>query len=120
MKEKLLQWLKENTTEEQFDNCIEVTTTLSDRHNDCLQFYIEQVDNQLILTDNGNVINDLELCGMDISSYRTSLQDIANQYGVEIVEDEICVAATVDSLTQKKYSLIQTMSTISNLTIKDK
>lgn len=66
--DKYLSWLKSKTVVREVNGWAEVTTPYLDRHNDYLQIYIKQENDSFLLTDDGYVLNDLELSGAKINS----------------------------------------------------
>ena len=57
------EWLRGKTTLRELDDRVEITTPYLDRHNDYLQIYAERRDGGFVLSDDGYVLEDLELSG---------------------------------------------------------
>lgn len=118
-----LKWLKDSIIETQLDNCLEITTPFLDRHNDWLQIYVEEVDNNIRITDDGYIIEDLINCGLDLTTptRKNFLSKITAGYGVKISDtNELYVIATYDTFPQFKHALIQCMMSINDLYITSK
>ena len=61
-------WLRDEIHLRELGDCIEITTPYLDRHNDYLQIYAKRADGGFVLTDDGYVLDDLELSGYKIDS----------------------------------------------------
>ena len=68
--EKYHNWMSESTTLRTIENGVEITTPFLDRHNDMMQVYAELSGDEIILTDDGYTIEDLEFCGLTVESKR--------------------------------------------------
>ncbi|MCX6382828.1 MAG: DUF1828 domain-containing protein, partial [Armatimonadetes bacterium] len=110
-------WLKNKTVLQEIDDWVEVTTPYLDRHNDYLQVYIKQESSQIVITDDGYVINDLRLSGCEFDTpRRKALLSIATQgYGVQVEKEALIVHATRESFPLKKHNLIQAMLAVNDL-----
>jgi len=116
--DEYLRWLKNSITEKELENCIEITTPFLDRHNDWIQIYIEEKNDNIYLTDDGYTIEDLITCGCDITTptRKKLLQRIVNGYGIKISDDnELYTNTTPSFFPQKKHALIQCMMAINDL-----
>ncbi|KPV43183.1 DUF1829 domain-containing protein [Alicyclobacillus ferrooxydans] len=113
------EWLKERTKFVDLKNAVEITTPLIDRHNDFLQIYAIKNGNSLRLTDNGYILSDLEMSGIDVKSSprrREMLTVILNRHGVSLtVDDELCIDATFETFPQHKHMLLQAMLAINDM-----
>ena len=62
-------WLHENASVKKAkDDWFEIETPMLDRHNDFLSIYIRKSENEIELTDGGYILNDLDMCGFDVST----------------------------------------------------
>lgn len=116
--DEYLKWLKNSITEKELGNCVEITTPFLDRHNDWIQIYIEEKNDNIYLTDDGYTIEDLIACGCDISTpaRKKLLQRIVDGYGIKISDDNELYTNTTPSLfPQKKHALIQCMMAVNDL-----
>jgi len=111
-------WLRDKSAVRSVDGVCEITTPFLDRHNDHLQMYIKREGDELILTDDGYILSDLEQSGFELTTERrkTIFQTVLNGYGVRCSEDgELTVRARAQDFSQKKHSLIQAMLTVNDL-----
>jgi len=116
--ENYFTWLKDKTMLKQLhDNWVEITTPFLDRHNDYIQIYIKQEQNQLVLTDDGYTIADLKQSGCFLESEKRKriLQITLNGFGVLRKENELIVYATPKNFSLKKHNLIQAILAVNDL-----
>ncbi len=110
-------WLKDKTNLREVRDCVEITTPYLDRHNDYLQIYARRADNGFVLTDDGHVLEDLELSGCRIDSpkrqamFRTTL----NGFGVQANGKALEVKASPDNFPLRKHNLVQAMLAVNDL-----
>lgn len=111
------EWLRSKTTLHETDGCVEITTPYLDRHNDCLQIYVKSCDGGFVLSDDGYVLQDLELsgCRIDNPKSRVLLEKILNGFGVQNNDKTLQVHASSDNFALKKHNLLQAMLAVSNL-----
>ena len=111
------EWFKQKFTAKDIEGICEIITPFVDRHNDHLQIYVKQIDNSLILTDDGYTIKDLRLSGFDISTEKRKqiLDSILNTFGAHLQGDEIIVRAKIENFPQKKHDLLQAMLAINDM-----
>lgn len=113
-----VKWLKDKTQLRSIrDSWVEITTPYLDRHNDCLQIYVQKKDDGYILTDDSYILNDLEMSGCELSSKRR--QEILNTtlagFGVQRQESALTVHASKNNFPQKKHALLQAMLAVNDL-----
>lgn len=110
-------WLKTKISVQEVNGYSEITTPFLDRNNDHLQIYVKQDGNKLVLSDDGYIINDLVLSGVDINTIRRKdfISIIVNSLGVKLVDETLTVEATIDNFPQKKHSLIQAMISVNDI-----
>ncbi|GFN36980.1 DUF1828 domain-containing protein [Tepidimicrobium xylanilyticum] len=106
------------------DNITRITTPLLDRNNDAIEVYIIKNGKQIKITDDGYIINDLDMSGLTIEKdtlrYKY-LQNILANHGVELGENnELMVNADISNYSLKMYLLVQCMSKISDLYVLNK
>ena len=115
---KYIQWLNNNVSVRNIAGTCEITTPFLDRHNDCIQIYVEKIGNDFMLTDDGYTIQDLKESGMIISTdkRKKTLQTIINGFGVQINDsDQLVVKATPESIGQKKHNLLQAILSVNDM-----
>jgi len=110
-------WLKDKTNLREVGNCVEITTPYLDRHNDYLQIYVKRTQGGFVLTDDGYVLDDLEMSGCKLGSpkrqdmFRTTL----NGFGVRVNGNALEVEVSVDNFSLRKHNLVQAMLAINDL-----
>ncbi len=112
-------WLKENTLLNQVGEYTEVTTPFLDMHNDCIQFYMKKIDdNNVFLTDDGYVLDDLESCGFNFKSNRRKelLNNILLNYHL-VLDKNNCITTTtsISNFPHRKHFYIQGIMAINDL-----
>lgn len=118
-----LKWLKQNISEKTLQDCLEITTPFLDRHNDWLQIYVEENEDNIRITDDGYIIEDLKMSGCDITtpSRKKIIEKIINGFGVKISENnELYINTSMNQFPQSKHSLIQCMLSVNDLYISSK
>lgn len=110
-------WLKDNTQLRQIEDWVEISTPYLDRHNDFIQIYAKKNNGGYLLTDDGYTIDDLEMCGCNITHNRQELlQTTINGFGVQLLDDKrLEVYATRDNFAMRKHNLIQSMLAVNDL-----
>jgi hypothetical protein len=112
-------WLKDKTTLRQVNNTwVEITTPYLDRHNDYIQIYVKRSDGGFVLTDDGHIIDDLELSGCKLESQkrRDLLKQTLNGFGVQLRDERILeIHASGDKFALRKHSLVQAMLAVNDL-----
>ena len=116
--ENYFKWLKDKTVSKTINETwTEITTPYLDRHNDYMQIYAKKDSGSILLTDDGFIINDLELSGCTLDSPRRKemFQTILNGFGIEFENGNLCVKTSTDSFPEKKHDLIQAMIAVNDL-----
>ncbi len=115
--DKYLTWLKDKTAIRQMGEYVEITTPYLDRHNDYLQIYARKEDDSFLLTDDGYILNDLEMsgCRIDTPKRQQLLKLTLNGFGVQNKGREIQVLANSDNFALKKHNLVQAMLAINDM-----
>lgn len=118
LKENLITWLKSEININTTNTHLELTCPFLDRYNDYLQIYIENIDNKnFILSDDGYIIGNLEMSGIDMSTKRRQelLQKFIRKYAIELKDNELYLKANYESFPQKFMLLIQAMLNIDDM-----
>ena len=110
-------WLKDQTTLHQINDWVEITTPYLDRHNDYLQIYAKRTNGGYLLTDDGYVLQDLELsgCKLDTPRRQTLLQMTLRGFGVQLRQGALEVYATATDFALHKHNLLQAMLAVNDL-----
>ncbi|GAA1980816.1 DUF1828 domain-containing protein [Amycolatopsis minnesotensis] len=114
-----ISWLKNEVSEEVIDSKVsELTTPFLDRHNDYIQVYAEQQENNsYLLTDDGYITSELRSSGVDGKGSRREelFSEILSGHGVVLEGSELQTKATSDDLGQRLHSLIQAMLSVDDM-----
>lgn len=110
-------WLKDKTILRQINDWYEITTPHLDRHNDYIQIYARQSGDGFLLTDDGYILNDLEVSGCPIDSPRRLeiLTTTLRGFGVDLVEGRLEVSAGAANFAIRKHNLLQAMLAVNDL-----
>jgi hypothetical protein len=115
--DQYIHWVKDNTKIRKIDDFVEITTPYLDRHNDYLQIYIKRENHNLVLTDDGYIINDLESsgCRLDSKKRQDLLSITLNGFGIKRAGNALEVIASIENFNLKKHNLIQAMLAVNDL-----
>ncbi|HPW72954.1 MAG: DUF1829 domain-containing protein [Methanothrix sp.] len=110
-------WLGSKITLRQVADWIEITTPYLDRNNDYLQIYARRQNGSYILTDDGYILDELEISGCKLESPKRSalLEMILNGFGVKLVNGAMEVSASKDDFPLRKHNLVQAMLAVNDL-----
>lgn len=118
LKEKYISWLEDEITVNKINEYIEVTSPFLDRYNDYLQVYAKlENDNEIILTDDSYIINNLEISGIDMKSSKRKqlLQSFLNKYSVKLEDNALVTKANIEDFPQKILFLMQAMLNVDDM-----
>ncbi|PWH84903.1 DUF1828 domain-containing protein [Brumimicrobium oceani] len=118
-------WLKEKTYIQKDINTdwFVINTPFLGAFNDSIEIYARKTNNQLILSDNGETMTNLELQGLFIqgSKKRKDLLDtILLNYGVKIQHDELILESSLEKFSQSKHNLLSAIIEINDLYVLSK
>ena len=115
--ERYHSWMSESTTLRTIENGVEITTPFLDRHNDMMQVYAELSGDEVLLTDDGYTIEDLEFCGLTVegSRCRNLMQFNLNGFGVTREGNDLVTRATAKDFALKLHNLLQAMIAVDDL-----
>ena len=110
-------WLKDEITLQQIGNAVEITTPFLDRHNDYIQIYAKRKDDVLLLSDEGETIEDLEMSGVSLNSRKRKelLELAAAGFGVSIENNVISIKTSPNKFPLAKHNLVQTILAVNDL-----
>lgn len=111
------EWLSQNTILTQYGEWVEVTMPFLDRHNDYVQFYVRQLGDNFLITDEGATIADLRQSGCELTSKkrRQLLYTILSGLMIQEDHDELKTIATHETFVRKQHNLIQAMLAVNDL-----
>ena len=116
--DKYTNWLKDKTVLKDIDkDWAKIVTPHLDRHNDCLQIYIQKKGDSYLLTDDGYIIADLinSGCVLDSPKRQELLRITLAGFGVKQVDEELQIKATPQNFSIKKHNIIQAMLAVNDL-----
>ncbi len=115
--DRYFRWLRSQTTSQAFDEWCEITTPFLDHFNDHLQIYIRESESGFMLTDDGYILQSLELSGtsLDTPKRQELLQTTVNGFGVQLEDGQLCATATADNAPFKTHALLQAMLAVDDL-----
>lgn len=112
-----LKWLRDKTMLRQVKDWIEITTPYLDRHNDYIQIYARKENGEFLLTDDGYILEDLELSGCKLESPKRQqlLHVTLNGFGVHLNKGTLEIRASPDNFALRKHNLVQAMLAVNDL-----
>lgn len=115
--EEYISWLRRGLEVEPINGACELTTPFIDRHNDHLQVYAQRIGDQIVLSDDGYILADLEASGLQLNTpkRREVLQTILNGVGVQERDGSLVIEASERTLGQRTHSLIQAMISVNDM-----
>jgi hypothetical protein len=111
-------WLQSKLTCGQVNGVFQMTTPFRDNHNDHIQIYVIPGQDNLMLTDDGNTLNDLAMSGIEISTKKRQeiFDTIIRSYGVILdSDDSLTIHADNGNFPQKIHDLIQAILSVCDL-----
>ncbi len=112
-----MRWLRERITVADVGGVCEITTPFLDRHNDHLQIYVKRTREGLLLTDDGYILSDLEMSGVDVTAERRRelVGTVLAGFGVREENGELIVEASEGEFPRGKHNLVQAMMAVNDL-----
>ena len=105
VKEKYIKWLEQEISVNKIGEYLEITSPFLDRYNDYLQVYAKlEADDEIILTDDAYIINNLQMSGVDINSNKRKqvLESFLNKYNVKLEEDALVTKSGIEDFPQNR------------------
>ena len=118
VKEKYIKWLEQEISVNKIGEYLEITSPFLDRYNDYLQVYARlEADDEIILTDDAYIINNLQMSGVDINSSKRKqvLESFLNKYNVKLEDNALVIKASVEDFPQKILFLMQAMLNVDDM-----
>lgn len=119
LKNHYLNWVKEKTKFRQLEGAVEITSPLLDRNNDYLRIFATVQGDNIKLTDDGYIIDELEMSGNDVDSSprkKELLNGILNGLGVRRGENnELFVITNQKDFPMRKHMLLQAMINVNDM-----
>ena len=110
-------WLRDRTKLRSVGDFVEVTTPYLDRHNDSLQIYVKAISDGFVLSDDGYILDDLAMSGVEIAGTRCedSLEITLRRFGVSENAGSLEVHATTSNFALQIHNLVQAMLAVNDL-----
>jgi len=118
LKKYYMEWLNKEITINKIGNFLEITSPFLDRYNDYLQVYINITNNNdIYLTDDGYIINNLKMSGIDVDSPKRKelINTFLRKYGVNLSNEEIYTECSYNDFPEKLMFLMQAMLKIDDV-----
>ena len=114
-----LRWLKDKTQLRAIEGSewTEILTPYLDRNNDYIAIYLKSENDQFLLSDGGETIADLSMCGCELDSPRRQelLNLTLNGFGIKLDGDALTTHATKQNFPVRKHNLIQSILSVNDL-----
>lgn len=97
-----------------------INTPFVGAFNDTIEIYAQKNGNQLVLSDNGETMSNLELQGLQIQGSkkrRNILDTILLNYGVSCEKDELKIESNLENFSQAKHNFLSAIIEINDLYI---
>lgn len=117
MAQEYAEWLRQEIKAEAANGVCTLTVPFLDRHRDYLQLYVTPTDSGVEFSDDGYVIRDLRISGIELDTERRkeALNHILRSFNVALEGDELKVESSGNNIAQKKHDIIQAMLAIGDL-----
>lgn len=116
-------WLKDNTAVLEGKNGWGmISTPFLGLFNDYIELYVKKNNKKILISDNGETLNNLELTGVSFKrpERREILDRILINYGIKIQDKELVVDCSENNFFQKKHNFISAVLEISDLYVLSK
>lgn len=118
LKEQYIKWLDDEISVKKIDEYLEITSPFLDRFNDYLQVYAKiDKNNEIILTDDSYIINNLQDSGIDITSPKRKqiLDNFLKKYTINLEDNSLTIKSSLEEFPQKILFLMQAMINIDDM-----
>lgn len=118
-------WLREKTYIQKGESTdwFLINTPFVGAFNDTIEIYAQKNGGQLILSDNGETMSNLELQGLHIQGSkkrRNILDTILLNYGIRSNNDELTIESNIESFSQAKHNFLSAIIEINDLYVLSK
>lgn len=118
-------WLREKTYIQKGESTdwFLINTPFVGAFNDTIEIYAQKNGSQLILSDNGETMANLELQGLNIQGSkkrRNILDTILLNYGIRSNNDELTIESNLDNFSQAKHNFLSAIIEINDLYVLSK
>jgi hypothetical protein len=114
------EWLKDNTILHDIsDGTIEINSPFINHQNDHIQIYVKRYsDVELLITDYGDTVANLEMAGCNISGHRKEMfEKTLKSFGIKLnkTDNSLYSIATKLDFNHKKHNFLQSILSINDL-----
>lgn len=115
--EAYVSWLRQGLSTQEIEGHCQLTTPFLDRHNDHLQVYAIRKNGDLTISDDGYILSDLRMSGVDVHTpkRRQVLSTILRGFGVKEENGCLVTEASARNLGQRVHSLVQAMLAVNDM-----
>lgn len=118
-------WLREKTYIQKGESTdwFLINTPFVGAFNDTIEIYAQKNGNQLVLSDNGETISNLELQGLHIQGSKKRkniLETILLNYGIRSNNDELTIESNLENFSQAKHNFLSAIIEINDLYVLSK
>lgn len=118
LKEQYVKWLDDEISVKKIEEYLQITSPFLDRFNDYLQIYAKiDKNNEILLTDDSYIINNLQDSGIDITSPKRKqlLDNFLIKYGINLEDKSLSIISSIEEFPQKILFLMQAMINIDDM-----
>lgn len=118
LKEQYVKWLDDEISVKKIEEYLQITSPFLDRFNDYLQVYAKiDKNNEILLTDDSYIINNLQDSGIDITSPKRKqlLDSFLRKYRINLEDKSLSIKSSIEEFPQKILFLMQAMINIDDM-----
>ncbi len=116
MIDEYFKWLKQGYKIEEVDGYSIIHTPFTFSNFDLIDIYVTEKDGNIILSDGGEVLNNLYISGFNLKTRRETMEKFLRVYGLEINSDEEIIKRTsLLKFSQDKHTFIQGILSIDDM-----
>lgn len=118
-------WLREKTHIQNDVNTewFLINTPFVGAFNDCIEIYAQKKGSNLLLSDNGETISNLELQGLNFQGSKRRkeiFETILLNYGIKNNDDELVIESNIEKFSQSKHNFLSAIIEINDLYVLSK
>ena len=120
--DEYLEWLRQGIEVYEENGVCEITTPFLDRHNDHLAVFVTEADGRYTLSDDGYILADLQMAGVDITTEHRQevITSTLRGFGVMNRDESLVVECQRRDLPRAKHNLLQAMLALNELYVTSK
>jgi hypothetical protein len=118
-------WLKSKTTiiPDETSEWVAIQTPFIGLYNDVIEIYAQKKGAKIILSDNGETLNNLDLVGSSINrtgERRIIAERILLNYGIQLIGTELVTETNEQNFSQKKHNFLSAIMELNDLYVLSK